>query len=263
MRKKITSFMAILLLLAGLGVLFYPAVSNVINRYNSSYAIARMNQELEPDEAEKQLALAREYNENLKRADGETKGYDRILNFGNGLMGYICIDKIEVRLPIYHGTDAATLEKGVGHMHESAFPIGGNGNHAVLTGHTGLPSAKLFTDLTELEEGDRFSVVIAGATTVYQVDQIRVVLPSNGKDLQPAADKDYCTLVTCTPYGVNSHRLLVRGFRVGEEDQVTADQPESWQPDQRYSVLAVLCVMPTLIVLIMLALHRGKGSGYD
>ena len=132
---------------------------------------------------------------------------------GDGMMGYIEIPEIDIYLPIYHGVSEEVLSKGIGHMPNSAFPIGGEGNHAVLTGHTGLPSAKLFTDLTELEEGDRFYIHILDLVLCYTVDQIKVVLPNEGQDLSIVPGKDYCTLVTCTPYGINSHRLLVRGIR--------------------------------------------------
>ena len=132
-------------------------------------------------------------------------------------MGYIDIPTIDAHLPIYHGTDEEVLAKGVGHVPDTAFPIGGIGNHSVLTGHTGLPSAKIFTDLTELAEGDLFYIHILNETLVYEVDQIQVVLPSQLDNLLPVADRDYCTLVTCTPYGINSHRLLVRGQRTTQQ----------------------------------------------
>lgn len=208
------------LLLAGLAVLLYPTVSSYINQLHSSQAIQSFTDQVEntADAAlERELALAKAYNARLtdSRMDsGEVSAdYYDILNFGNGMMGYIEIPRIAVRLPICHGTDAVTLQSGVGHMPQSAFPIGGAGNHAVLTGHTGLPGAQLLTDLHKLAVGDVFHITIGNRTITYTVDQIKTVLPENTEDLKPTAGQDYCTLVTCTPYGINTHRLLVRGVR--------------------------------------------------
>lgn len=220
MRKISRFLLPIALLLAGLAILLYPAVSSYINQLHSSQAIQSFTDQMEDtaDEALlKQLELAQGYNARLS-ADGMAFGevsadYYEILDFGNGMMGYIEIPRIDVRLPICHGTDALTLQSGVGHMPQSAFPIGGEGSHAVLTGHTGLPSAQLLTDLYKLEIGDVFHITVGNRTITYTVDQIKTVLPENTGDLRPAAGKDYCTLVTCTPYGINTHRLLVRGVR--------------------------------------------------
>ena len=216
MRKKYTVVLALLLLVVGLGVLLYPLVSSSINNLHGSYTIQKFQDQLgQADEThlDEERRKAESYNAALLAMESP-EDYDSILNFANGMMGYVQIPKINVSLPIYHGVDENTLAKGIGHMPESAFPIGGEGNHAVLTGHTGLPTAKLFTDLTELQLDDMFYVNILEQTLAYRVDQIRVVLPSNGEELAPEPGKDYCTLVTCTPYGVNSHRLLVRGQRV-------------------------------------------------
>ena len=221
MRKKITIILPVILFLLGMAVLGYPVISNWINGLNGSYAIARLQQRLENEDdawLEEQFLLAQNYNEKLKQnTDSEKESlleaYSGILDFGDGIMGYIHIPSIDVTLPIYHGMDAQVLEKGVGHMPQSAFPIGGEGDHAVLTGHTGLPTAKLFTDLNRLQEGDVFSVTVGNRTITYVVDQIRVVLPGETEALQPIPGMDCCTLVTCTPYGINSHRLLVRGNR--------------------------------------------------
>lgn len=220
-RKKITIILSVVLFLFGLAVMGYPIISNWINSLNGSYAISRLQQRLESEDdawVEEQLCLAENYNEKLKQnTDPEDKSlleeYAGILDFGDGIMGYIHIPAIQVTLPIYHGVDSQVLEKGVGHMPQSAFPIGGEGNHTVLTGHTGLPTAKLFTDLTRLQEGDAFTITVGNRTITYLVDQIQVVIPSETKALQPIPGMDYCTLVTCTPYGINTHRLLVRGIR--------------------------------------------------
>lgn len=219
--KKVTVILSGVLLLIGLAVIGYPVISNWINGLNGSYAISQLQQRLENEDdawVEEQLRLAENYNERLKKnTEPEDRSlleeYAGILDFGDGIMGYIHIPAIQVTLPIYHGVDTQVLEKGVGHMPQSTFPIGGEGNHAVLTGHTGLPTAKLFTDLTRLQEGHVFSVTVGNRTITYLVDQIRVVLPGETEALQPIPGMDCCTLVTCTPYGINTHRLLVRGSR--------------------------------------------------
>lgn len=216
MGKRATILLCILLLLLGAAVFSYPIVSNAINQRNGSYAIQDLQNKLSEageEELARQRRMAEEYNAALLAGE-EPEGYEEILNFTGGMMGYIRIPKIDVDLPIYHGTGEEVLAKGVGHMPESAFPIGGEGNHAILTGHTGHPSAELFTDLTKLETGDTFYIYILGETLTYEIDQIKVVLPTESQDLVPVPGEDLCTLITCTPYGINSHRLLVRGRRV-------------------------------------------------
>lgn len=219
--KYVKMLVPVLLLLLGAAVLAYPPISNYANQRNSSYALEEMNRHLENvevQEAQRQRALAEGYNAGLLLGE-EGEDYGSILDFGDGVMGAVEIPAIQVKLPIYHGVSEEVLAKGVGHMPNSAFPIGGEGNHAVLTGHTGLPSAKLFTDLTHLQEGDVFHVRILGEELSYRVDQVKVVLPSEGEDLLPEPGLDLCTLLTCTPYGVNSHRLLVRGQRMEPEQE--------------------------------------------
>lgn len=223
-RLKLSRLLPILLIpaffLAGIAILAYPFVSNYINELHSSHAIQQLEQALEnaeDAELKRQRELAEQYNESLRNTGENVScphNYEDILSFPGGIMGYLDIPSINIHLPIYHGTGEDALAKGVGHLPDTAFPIGGKGNHSVLTGHTGLPSAKLFTDLTKLSVGDLFYINILGETLVYEVDQIKIVLPSEVDTLLPTAEKDYCTLVTCTPYGVNSHRLLVRGRRI-------------------------------------------------
>lgn len=220
--SKRKTILFVMLLIVGIGVLAYPTISNFINGRHGSYAIAQLQEQLENADIAEQRRLAEAYNEKLRAAPKEIteEEYEAILNIANGMMGSLQIPKIEVNLPIYHGVSEETLTKGAGHMPESAFPIGGEGNHAVVTGHTGLPSAELFTDLTALTEGDRFYISILGETLTYEIDQIKVVLPNEGQDLAAVPGEDYCTLVTCTPYGINSHRLLVRGSRMETEEKM-------------------------------------------
>lgn len=221
MRKYVRFLLPLLLLMAGLSVLCYPRISAEINRRHSTRAIQTFTQQVEntPQNSLTQLLDEAEvYNQALRAGVTDlfaeaAPEYQRILSFDDGMMGYLSIPAIGTELPIYHGTGSAVLAKGAGHMPQTAFPIGGIGNHAVLVGHTGLPSAPLFTHLTQLNTGDVFHITIAGRKLTYTVDQICTVLPWDTALLLPQEDKDLCTLVTCTPYGINSHRLLVRGVR--------------------------------------------------
>ena len=170
----------------------------------------------------------------VKRMDGEMVHYNRILNIdGSSIMGYLKIPCISINLPIYHGTSGTVLEHGIGHLAASSFPIGGKDTHAVLTGHTGLSSAKIFTDLTEMKNDDLFFIHVLDRTLAYKVDQISVVKPEDTEKLQIIDGKDYVTLVTCTPYGVNDHRLLVRGVRTKYVKKQRYDQeirvPNGWE----------------------------------
>lgn len=231
MNRKISLILALLLLLVGLGILIYPTLSDYINRKNGSYVIQDLSQQMEKMQEQKlreERTAAEAYNEKCSGIETQTEcpsEYGQIMDFGGGVMGYIQIPEIEVNLPVYHGVEEDVLTKGVGHLPQTAFPIGGTGNHAVLSGHTGLPGAALFTDLTELETGDWFYINVLEETLAYQVDQIQVVEPGDSRYLAPVPGEDLCTLVTCTPYGINSHRLLVRGTRVLQQESIP-DQPD-------------------------------------
>lgn len=205
--------------------LLYPTVSNYLNDKNSSKVVASYNDtvnDLNEEEINKMLDEAREYNNKLqynsfrfKPTEEEHLKYESILDIsGTGIMGYVEIEKIDVKLPIYHGTSDVVLQKAVGHFEGSSFPIGEKGTHAVISGHSGLSNAKMFTDLPKIEIGDTFIITVLGMTMEYKVDRIETVLPDNINYFELDSDNDYVTLVTCTPYGVNSHRLLVRGSRI-------------------------------------------------
>lgn len=265
MRKKGKVIIVILLLLSGIGILIYPTLSDYVNSLDSSFAIRDLSSqlaEIADGELEQHRRLAEDYNAGIISGKPDTSRYEEILNFGSGLMGHIQIPTIDVNLPIYHGVSEETLSKGIGHMPQTAFPIGGTGNHAVLTGHTGLPSAELFTDLTELQEGDVFYIHILEETLAYRVDQIQVVLPSEAEALVPIPGGDYCTLVTCTPYGINSHRLLVRGSRIEltQEEAVNLlpqdDVPEIKTPPALIAAAAAAGVL--LVCLIVVIFKREK-----
>lgn len=221
MRKFLLVILPLCLLLSGLALLLYPTVSSAVNRRHSSQAIQSFTQQVQqaPDtHLQQQFALAEAYNQRLIGKAPDLSGtasadYFAILDFDGGMMGYLSIPALDLNLPIYHGTGTVALKSGVGHLPQSAFPIGGAGTHSVLVGHTGLPQAKLFTDLYKLCPGDAFSITVGDQTATYTVDQIKTVLPFETDALRADPERDFCTLVTCTPYGVNSHRLLVRGTR--------------------------------------------------
>lgn len=265
MRKKGKRIILILLLLFGIGILIYPTFSDYVNSLDSSFAIRDLSSQLAQiadDELRQHRRLAEDYNAGIASGKPDSSGYQEILNFGSGLMGHIQIPKIDVNLPIYHGVSEETLAKGIGHMPQTAFPIGGTGNHSVLTGHTGLPSAELFTNLTELQEGDVFYIQILGETLAYQVDSIRVVLPSEADALAPIPEGDYCTLVTCTPYGINSHRLLVRGSRVElnrEEATIQLPQVDVTEVKIPPALITAAAATGALLVCLIVVIFKREG----
>ena len=216
-----------IIFLLGFGVLSYPTISNYLSQKNGSFVIqdyAAALVEMDEESIEAEWDKAVKYNESLAGQpvhDPFIEGsgmamqdnYNEVLTL-NETMGYVEIPKISVELPVYHGTSNEVLQKSVGHLEGSSMPTGGAGTHSVLTGHTGLTNAKIFTDLVELEKGDLFYIHVLGKKLAYQVDQIKVIKPDTTDDLKRIDDKDYCTLLTCTPYAINSHRLLVRGERI-------------------------------------------------
>ena len=229
MRKRISTIIFVIIFLIGLSILLYPAVSEYVNERHSSRAIAsydKLVEELPEADYSKELQDAQAYNEylaqfgNLSEAastekEREDSPYEDLLNTGgSGIMSIINIPGIAVELPVYHGTSEGVLQVAAGHYEGSSLPIGGESTHAIITGHRGLPSAKLFTDLDRLETGDVFYLKTLGEILEYQIDQIVTVLPSEVDGLSIEPGKDYVTLVTCTPYGINSHRLLIRGTRI-------------------------------------------------
>ena len=224
MRKNLSTIILILIFLVGLSVMLYPSVSDAVNRKHQSRAVADYAEKVEQlSDADYQTYFdaADAYNRQLNTTPNAfykpdlVSGYAQTLDIsGTGIMGYITIPKISVKLPIYHGTDEGVLQVAAGHLEGSSLPVGGAGTHAVISAHRGLPSAKLFTDLDELEVGDRFTITVLDRVLTYEVDQISIVLPTEIDQLLPTEGMDYVTLMTCTPYGINTHRLLVRGKRV-------------------------------------------------
>ncbi len=273
MRKRLTTVILLLVLLTGLSLLLYPTVSDYWNSFHQSRAIASYTaqvEEMDPADYEAMWNAAAEYNQRLladtgdryRMTEAEEEEYESLLDVtGTGVMGYVEIPKLKTSLPIYHGTDAAVLQIAIGHLAGSSLPVGGEGTHCVLTGHRGLPSAKLFTNLDEMAEGDTFSLHVLDQTLTYEADQIRVVEPQELDALEIEEGKDYCTLVTCTPYGVNSHRLLVRGHRIAGQ-QSAAVPADAVQIDRFLVspvVAAVLIGGVLIIILIRRVLRRRKG----
>ena len=261
-KKNWSNIILIVVFFVGLSVLLYPTVSDYWNSFHQSRAIATYSdavEEMDTSDYERMWAEADAYNKKLYEsghglglAEDEKEEYESILDVsGTGIMSYIEIPSIKCSLPIYHGTDEAVLQIAVGHIEGSSLPVGGVNTHCVLSGHRGLPSAKLFSDLDKLEEGDLFMIRTLDQTLTYEVDQIRIVLPEEIDDLKIVEGEDLCTLVTCTPYGINTHRLLVRGHRVANQEdaeniRVTA---EAMQVDTR--IVAAFVAVPILLVLLI------------
>lgn len=235
-KKDKLNVMLVFVFIIGLSVMLYPPVSSYWNAKVQSRAVASYSNTvaaLTEEEKEDILKAADTYNGKLQDVNrpflnyAEAGDYNKILDIsGTGIMGYITIEKLNVELPIYHGTSEGVLQVAAGHLEGSSLPVGGAGTHSVISAHRGLPSARLFTNLDKLEEGDTFTVTVLDRKLTYQVDQIKIVEPQEIDALTIEEGKDYCTLMTCTPYGINTHRLLVRGERISEEESgkfVTAD----------------------------------------
>lgn len=249
MKNKLINIFLILALVAGLSLLLYPTVSDYWNSLHASQAVASYDQavkSMDEGKYDELLQRAGQYNRDLflrgtlfALTDEEREDYNSQLDIdGSGVMGYIEIPTIKVSLPIYHGTSDDVLQVAVGHLEWSSLPVGGESTHCVLSGHRGLPSAKLFTNLDQLAEGDLFVIRTLDEVLTYEVDRILIVLPSELQALAAEEGKDLCTLVTCTPYGVNSHRMLVRGHRVDNQSEavrLTAPTPSAVDPHARRS----------------------------
>ena len=262
MRIKLKTVTKILIIVCfiGLSLLLYPTVSNYLNEKNSTRAISTYVAEMDSyDEEQFKEAWnnAVIYNEDLAKQENVfllpekmiSRYQDNLNITGTGIMGYIEIPKLDVSLPIYHGTSDSVLQRAIGHIDWSSLPVGGESTHCVVSGHRGLPSARLFTDIDKLREGDTFELIVLDTKLTYEVDQIRTVLPNEVDELHIVNGKDYCTLVTCTPYGINTHRLLVRGHRIesikGEAHAVS----EAVIIDEL--IVASVLAVPILFILVM------------
>ena len=272
-KRDFSTVILILVFLVGLSLLLYPSVSDYWNSFHQSRAIATYAEQVANIDNDIYAQLwedARAYNQTLvgkqnrfQISEEERETYESLLNVGgNGIIGYIEIAKIGCSLPIYHGTDEGVLQIAVGHIEGTSLPTGGESTHCVVSGHRGLPSARLFTDLDKLIPGDTFVLRVLDETLTYEVDQILIVEPQELDALAIEEGKDYCTLVTCTPYGINTHRLLVRGHRVENAEtartiRVTADAMQV-EP----LIVAPMVAAPMLaVLLIWVMLGGGKRKG--
>ena len=268
MKKKKGKFITIflfLILLVGLSLLLYPSVSDYWNSLHQTRAIATYAEEvanLNQDQYDEIWAAAESYNASLTDrdnayllSDAQKEEYERLLNVsGLGIMGYIEIPSIDVSLPIYHGTEESVLQIVVGHLEWSSLPVGGESTHCVLSGHRGLPSAKLFTNLDKLQTGDIFMLRVLDNVLTYEVDQILIVEPQETGALRIEEGTDYCTLVTCTPYGINTHRLLVRGHRIDNLEEVKTVRVTADAVQIEPMLVAPMAAIPILLVLLLLLL---------
>lgn len=276
MKKHLFTIILVLVFMIGLSLLLYPVVSDYWNSLHQSRVIVSYEEQVAAISAEEDEAYwneAKAYNERLFQntnrfimTDEEKAEYNRLLNItGSGVMGYIEIPTIQVSLPLYHGTAESVLQVGVGHLEGTSLPVGGESTHVALSGHRGLPSSKLFSELDKVQMGDTFLLHINGRTLAYEVDRLLVVLPEEVDSLAIEEGKDYCTLITCTPYGINSHRILVRGVRTdyekGLELRITAD---AYQLDPIFVMPFVAAPLLTLLFIwVLFSTRRTRKSKRD
>ena len=252
-----------LVILIGIGLLSYPTVSDWWNSFHQTRAVASYAaavSQMKTEDYDRLFAEADDYNRKLagtgmkwSMTDEEIQEYNNVLDISdNGIMGYIDIPRIRQTLPIYHGTDDAVLQVAIGHLAGTSLPVGGDSTHCVVSGHRGLPSARLFTDLDRLTVGDIWTMTVLNRTVTYEVDQIRIVEPEDLSELQIVQGSDYCTLLTCTPYGINTHRLLVRGHRIPNLDGEANVTVDAMQVDQTLVAMVVAVIILLILVIILL-----------
>lgn len=267
--NNILTILIVLMGLAGVGLLAYPTFSDWWNSMHQSYAIANYDQavaELDEHRYDELLSDAEAYNAELAKtgvnwnmSDEQMKRYNSLLDVtGNGMMGYVEIPKIRVTLPVYHGTRDAVLQVAIGHLAGTSLPVGGAATHCSVSGHRGLPSARLFTDIDSLVKGDLFTMTVLDRVMTYEVDQVRIVLPTELNDLAIDPEQDYVTLVTCTPYGINSHRLLVRGHRTKGDLDVVLAEAVRIEPGTIAVVLAIPILIAVVIWVFVVTNHRAR-----
>ena len=271
MKKHLSTILLVAVLVVGVGLMAYPSVSDWWNSFHQTRAIASYSDAvavMDNTDYEKLWNDAGVYNQTLAEkanpffiTEEDQRLYEECLNIsGTGVMGYIDIPEIKCTLPIYHGTSDAVLQVAVGHVEGSSLPVGGEGSHCVLSGHRGLPSAKLFTHLDQLGEGDVFMLRVLNETLTYEVDQIHIVLPQEVDDLAIVPGRDFCTLITCTPYGINSHRLLVRGKRIENSDAATAIRVTSDAIRIDPILVAPVAAVPILLILTIYLIANPGGK---
>jgi len=270
MKRDKVGILLVLMLFIGVCGLLYPAVSQYWNTKTQTRAVENYQEILASLKQEDYTAFfqaADAYNAALASLDAplidyrRLEGYDEILNVnGNGVMGYVIIQKLGVELPVYHGISPEVLNIACGHLEGTSFPVGGESTHSVLSAHRGLPHAKLFTDLDKMELGDTFQLTVLDRTLTYQVDQIKVVRPDEIDDVQIVEGKDLCTLLTCTPYGINSHRLLVRGTRIENAAPVLYVTSNAYRIDSLVATPVVAAPILLVLLIVLMVKYRDKGS---
>ena len=268
-KSALGTWVLVLIMILGLGIMAYPTVSDWWNSFHASRAIASYSNAVESVDHEKLDAMiqaAREYNERLltkenpyTMSDEDLEEYNSLLDLsGTGIMGYVTIKSIGVYIPVYHGVEESVLQIAIGHIDWTSLPVGGESTHAVISGHRGLPSAKLFTDLDQMREGDIFTITVLNQMISYEVDQIRIVEPGDISELAIVPGQDYCTLVTCTPYGINTHRLLIRGHRIANESGELVVPAEAFRIPNYITIPAVGIPLLFLALLIMLIVYSTR-----
>ena len=268
-RDKVGSLL-VLMLFIGVCVLLYPALSQYWNSKTQTHAVDNYQDimdSLQKEDYTKYFVEADHYNAALRNLEvplmeyGQLTEYNQILNVsGTGVMGYITIEKLGVELPLYHGTSDSVLNIACGHMEGTSLPIGGESTHSVLSAHRGLPHAKLFTDLDKMEVGDVFTITILDRIMTYQVDQIKVVNPNEIDEVHIIDGEDHCTLLTCTPYGINSHRLLVRGTRIENAAPILYVTSNAFKIDSLIATPVVAAPILLVLLIVLMVKYRDKGS---
>ena len=279
MKKKNSAILFGLLFLVGFGILVYPTVSNQWNTYRQSQLISNYQsvvQDMTPEDFTQEWERAEAFNATITQnnlysdvfgestTDLQSTEYWKILNeAGDGIMGYLSIPKINIKLAIYHGTADDVLQTGVGHLNGTKLPIGGESTHCVVAAHRGLPSAKLFTDIDQLRNGDKFYIHVLDQVLAYEVDQILIVEPAQLESLNIVDGEDYCTLLTCTPYGINTHRLLVRGHRIENEQGSIVIQREAIKIPAYIAAPAIAIPILFILLLVLMFTYRRKPKRVD
>lgn len=270
MKRDKVGILLVLMLFIGVCVLLYPALSQYWNSKTQTHAVDNYQDilnSIKKEDYSMYFDEADAYNRSLSELESpliehkELQGYHKILNIGkDGIMGYITIDKLGVELPLYHGTSDSVLNIACGHMEGTSLPVGGDSTHSVLSAHRGLPHAKLFTDLDKMEVGDVFTITILDRTMTYQVDQIKVVNPNEIDEVRIIEGEDHCTLLTCTPYGINSHRLLVRGTRIENATPILHVTSNAFRIDSLVATPVVAAPILLVLLIVLMVKYRDKES---
>lgn len=273
-KQKITTILFVLILIIGIGIMSYPFVSDWWNSFHQTRAIqdyTKIVEQMDENEYEEYFKQAEEYNKKLQQMTAPFQQFDEVRDeyfrtfdaTGTGIIGYVTIPCIDVELPIYHGTADDVLNIAVGHLEGSTFPIGGESTHAVLSAHRGLPTSKLFTNLDRVSEGDIFVVTVLNRILTYRVDQILIVDPDKMEALNIIRGEDHCTLVTCTPYGINTHRMLVRGVRIDNIEGPVSTRKEAFRIPYTKVILTVIAPLFVIMFILLMILKPKRHREYD